>query len=832
MLKQAVVHGLAEAKPQEVVLDLERVASEIANAEQKKALSLESVHTYAFQTVYEQNPLLLNQRLKSNQESAKQFDKAAISVPNIVLNSFQQLKQDSLPLVVAMIAQVYHQIENYTDELAKTLKDHAPTSDAVKAVIATNPVEKNYFFLPYQLVRTLLNFGSISDDFEADKFGRATSELRTFCFRLYFNRETDKVKGEQINLLTTFVGQEKDLDEHSVEINAFENCFYWQHDKKEFLGFTIGAEFRKLLLMLMSEMKDGGKLRQIMPYTRIDWHFLHFLPQRNNLRQMYLFIKSNIYNNSVLREQSSFEYSLDDLKRFMGVIQDSHYADNDAHFVRDKIRKVVADLSKTPGCEYSVDISTRSIKTPGGLKKKLIKFNVVIKRSFLDSHKAILKHIKATTNVSNFKNDWLIFSCIRYCTVEQLCARIDAAYSKFIGAQKKVGLSKKYDHLTVETQISRFLSDDLQKYWQELAASMFVENPYSSHSRLVKKVVVGESATKILSSPAAQIIQSKKRGRPRKDQSTAPLPKLSPKEKDLYDQYNAKIEAEKLKAKEAKGQTNTDLVEENTQVVPPESMEPPVPVQQDLLAEEENNVIVFPKEHVLSDADRMADEVAQATAEQAENLETDYRIDAPANFSAPPPVVEDAQWETYSENEVSMEINRDAFDLEGLETFIINTDNLLEHLQPVNGNTDHYVWVNDYLEHMNDDHQSDANSLFYDLFNLTAILNIIEHDNKQFQSRNVKYIDLYREKLNIVFQTLFKFYGTYEQRNDQASVYAFLVEKTAEILFESSEISPDQRMFTRGLFVRLAEMVKAEKKVSIKEFYSLRGQCVAYPFTE
>ena len=822
MLKQAVLSGLAEAKHQEVVLDLERVASEIADAEQKKTLSLESVHTCAFQTVYEQNPLLLNQRLKSNLESAKQFDKVAISVPNIVLNSFYQTKQDSLPLIVAMIAQVYHQIENYTDELAKILKDHSPTSDTVKAFIATNPVEKNWFFLPYQLVRTLLNFGSISDDFEADKFGRATSELRTFCFHLYFNRETHKLKGEQIDLLTTFVKKEKDLDEHSVEINAFENCFYWQQDKKEFLGFTIGAEFRKLLLMLMSEVKDGRKLRQIMPYTRIDWHFLHFLPQRNNLRQMYLFIKSNIYNNSVLREQSSFEYSLDDLKQFMGVIQDSHYADNDAHFIRDKIRKVVADLTATPGCEYSVDISTRYIKTPGGLKKKLIKFNVVIKRSFIDDHTAILKHIKATTNVSNFKNDWLIFSCIRYCTVEQLCARIDVAYSKFIGAQKKVGLSKKYDHLTVETQISRFLSDDLQKYWQELAVSMFIENPFSSYSRLMKKVVASESVKKIVSSPAAQIVQSKKRGRPRKDQSTAPLPKLSPKEKKLFDEYSAKFEVEKLNAKEAKGQTDTDLVEENTQVVQAETQEQPVPDQND-------NVIVFPKDHILSDADRIADEVAQATAE---NLETDYRIDAPANFSAPPPVVEDAQWETYSENEVSMEINRDAFDLEGMDTFIINKDNLVEHLQPVNGNTDHYAWVNDYLEHMNDNHQSDANSLFYDLFTLAALLNIIEHDNKQFQSRNVKYIDLYREKLNIVLQTLFKFYGTYEQRNDQASVYVFLVEKTAEILFESSEISPDQRMFTRGLFVRLAETVKAEKKVSIKEFYSLRGQCVAYPYTE
>ena len=133
---------------------------------------------------------------------------------------------------------------------------------------------------------------------------------------------------------------------------------------------------------------------------------------------------------------------------------------------------------------------------------------------------------------------------------------------------------------------------------------------------------------------------------------------------------------------------------------------------------------------------------------------------------------------------------------------------------------------------MNVDHQSDANSLFYDLFNLTAIFNIIEHNNKLFQSRNVKCIDLYREKLNIVLQTLFKFYGTYKQRNDQASVYAFFVEKTAEFLFESSEFSPDQRMFTRTLFVQLAETVKTEKKISTKEFYSLRGQCVAYPFSE
>lgn len=818
MLKQGVVSGLAEAIHQEVVLDLERVTSEIANAEQKKVLSLESVHTYAFQKVYEQNPLLLNQRIKSNQESAKQFDKATICVPNIVLNSFQQLKQDSLPLVVAMIAQVYNQIEKYTDELAKALKDHAATSDAVKAVIATNPIEKNYFFLPYQLVRTLLNFESISDDFEADKFGRATNELRTFCFRLYFNRKTNNEVGEQINLLTSFMGKERDLDDHSVEINAFENCFYWQNKKKEFLGFTIGAEFRKLLLMLMSEMKDGAKLRQILPYTRVDWHFLHYLPQRNNLRQMYLFIKSNIYNNSVLREQASFEYSLDELKLFMGVVQDSHYADNDAHFVRDKIRNVVADLSKMPGCEYTIDISTRSTKTPGGLKQKLVKFNVVSKRTFTDSHKAILRHIKATTNVSNFKNDWLIFSCIRYCTVEQLCARIDSAYSKFVGAQKNVGLSKKYDHLTIETQISRFLSDELQKYWQELAASMFIENPRSSYSRLVKKIVDTESsANKIYSSPATQIVQTKKRGRPPKNPVENPLPKNLSKDERRFIE---KLEAEKRKAKEAKAKADTDLVEENTQVVQAETQEKPV--QQDLLADQENNVIVFPKEQVLSDADRMADEIAQAKTQNEDDLETDF-LSVPSNFTAPPPV-EVAPWDAYSENEV--------YDLDGMDTFIINADNLIEHLQPVNGNTDHYVWVNDYLEHMNDDHQSDANSLFYDLFNLTAIFNTIEHNNKLFQSRNVKCIDLYREKLNIVFQTLFKFYGTYKQRNDQASAYGYLVEKTAEFLFESSEFSPDQRMFTRALFVQLAELVRTEKKISTKEFYSLRGQCVAYPFSE
>lgn len=828
MLKQDVVDCLAAAIPQEIVLDLERSEMEIANADQKKILSLESETTFAFQSIYEKNSLVLNQRLKSNQESAKQFNKVNLSVPNLVLNNFQQLRQDTMPLVVAMMAQVYSQMEQYTDTLTKALKNNAPASKEIQALIAQNPIEKNYFFLPYQLVRTLLNFSSISDDFEADKFGRATNELRNFFFRLYFNREAGKGKDEQLNLMTTFVGQDKDIVEESVEVYAFENCFYWQHERKEYLGFTIGADFRNLLLSLLNEVKDGNKFRQVLPYTRIDWHFLHFLPQRNNLRQMYLFIKSNIYNNSSLRvEEASFEYSLDDLKRFMGVTQDSHYADNDGHFVRDKIRKVLKDLEKTPGCEYNVNITTRAIKTPGGLKQKLINFNVQIKKSFTDSHKAILKHIKTTTKVSNFKNDWLIFSCIRYCTVEQLCARIDLAYGKFLGVQKNLGISKKYDHLTIETQVSRFLSDDLQKYWQELASNMLVVNPLSSRSRLMKEVAVGkDKQAKIFSSPAVQLVPSKKRGRPPKDKTTVPLPKMSSDEKKLYKELNEKIDLADAKSST---ETQVDAVEETTQAVQPETKKAAVLVQQELLVEQRDNVIVFPKDQVISEEDQIADAIAQANAESVQELDNDYRVTAPANFPAPPHV-DAAPWEAYSENEVKMELSEDAYNLESIDTFIINTDNLRDHLQPVNGNTDHYAWVNDYLEHMNDQHQSDANSLFYDLFNLTAILNIIEHDNKQFQSRYVKYIDLYREKLNIVFQTLLKFYGTYEQRNDQTSVYSFLVEKTAEILFESSDISTDQRMFARSLFVRLAEVVKAEKKVSLKEFYSLRGQCVAYPF--
>lgn len=826
MQKQAVVDGIALAYPQDVVLGKTTVLPEDVNGQPKKSLTLEDGDTYRFQAVYEQNKLLLSQRLKSNQLSAEQFKKTvAVAVPNLVLNNFQQLKHDSLPLIVAMIAQVYNQLENYTDNLAKALKEHSPTSDVVKELTESNPVEKNYFFLPYDLVRTLLNFDSIDKDFEVNKFVRSIREILEFSFPIYFNRAESNPKDAQYNLLTSFVGNDLNLHKEAANVQAFENCFYWVEDKSEYMCFTIAPEFRNLLRMILNEVKDGNTLRQVLPYTRIDWHFLHFLPQRNNIRQMYLFIKSNIYNHANrLVKSASIEYKLSDLKRFMGVDKESHYAENDSHFVRDKIRNVVEELSDTPGCEYTITISKRTIKTPGGLKDQIITFNVKMKRSFEDSLKAILKHIKVISNEETFKNDWLIVSCLRYCTEEQLSARIDQAWGKFIGMQKKAG--KKYEGLPSNSHFSRFLYNDLHRYWGKLAESMFIENPRSSYSRLVKKIVDTESsANKIYSSPATQIVQTKKRGRPPKNPVENPLPKnLSKDERKFIE----KFEAEKRKAKEAKAKADTDLVEENTQVVQAETQEKPV--QQDLLADQENNVIVFPKEQVLSDADRMADEIAQAKTQNEDDLETDFQS-VPSNFTAPPPV-EVAPWDAYSENEVSMELSPDAYDLDGMDTFIINTDNLVEHLQPVNGNTDHYVWVNDYLEHMNDDHQSDANSLFYDLFNLTAILNIIEHDNKQFQSRNVKYIDLYREKLNIVFQTLFKFYGTYEQRNDQASVYAFLVEKTAEILFESSEISPEQRMFTRGLFVQLAEAVKAEKKVSMKEFYSLRGQCVAYPFTE
>lgn len=831
MLKQAVVDGIALDIPQEVVLDLKSmVPVRDCNGQPIKRISLVDEQTHAFQLVYEKHKPLLNQRLESNKESAQQFEKVTVSVPNIVLNSFQQLKQDSLPLIVAMLAQVYHQVDKYHNELAKALKDNSPTSDTIKSLVATNPVDKNFFFLPYHLVGTLLNFQTIDLESQVDKFTRASAEIRKFVFPLHFNVKRHVEKGEQNHLLTTLVGNLDDLHEGTINAQAFENCFYWVHDKKEYMGFTIAPDFRNLLLLLMGELTDGSKISQLLPYTRIDWHFLRFLPARNNIRQMYLFIKSNIYNtkNKMRVQEATFEYSLDDLKRFMGVDKESCYSGGDAHFVRDKIRNAVAELSKTPGCEYNITISKRNIKTPGGLKKQIIEFDVKVKRSFVDSHKAVLKHIKMVTNADGFNNDWLVFSCIRYCTVEQLCARIDSAYKGFLNAQKKLGLSKKFDHLTIETQINRYLSDDLQKYWQELAAAMVVENPHSSHSRLLKKVAIGEGEqTKIFSSPAAQAVQARKRGRPRKDQSTAPKVKLSKEERELLE----KMEAAKLKEK-AVPADDTGSVEENTQEIQSETIKPPVLVQQDLLSDQnDDNVIVFPKDQVISEEDQIADEIAQANAEQAQELENDYRVDAPANFTAPPPV-EIAPWEAYNEHEVGMEMNHDAYSLEDFETFIINTDNLVEHLQPVNGNTDHYAWVNDYLEHMNNDHQSDINSLFYDLFNLTAILNIIEHDNKQFQSRYVKYIDLYREKLNIVFQTLFKFYGTYEQRNDQTSVYSYLVEKTAEFLFESPDISPEQRMFTRGLFVRLAEAIKAEKRISLKEFYSLRGQCVAYPFTE
>lgn len=776
--------------------------------EQKKRYPLMSDDTLAFETVYQQNCQFLRSRLNENISiTNKQLNKSVISCPNLVLNSFSLANPDALSLAIVMLSQVYTEVEEYADGLTKIIrrlgKDHEKSITALK----NNPVEKNWFFLPYSLVRTLLNSDSIGDSYEPTRFARAIHDIRYFNIPMFYSRNVKK-PGEQLELITTLVGKNIALDVSVENILGFENVFYWldSNTKEEYLAFTISPEFRNLLLLCVEYASQANeRFAKILPYSKIDWQYLHYLPNRNSIRQMYLFIKSNMVNFGKIKYiAQSFEYSIDELRKIMGINETSHYFSNDSHFVRDKIRKVITELSNERGFEYDIKIETRNIQTPGGRKEKRVKFTVELNLYFNRNMKETLAFI-SSLGLSSFNNDALILSCLRYCSAGTLNTHIKTAYDKFMGLMKVQSKKDKeeYTDFTADSQICRFISSELTKFWQSLANQMFIKN---SHSRLHRDISeVAEKKTNsdkhIITSSPVLALQKKGRGRPRKTvESSKKLDgvKLSKDEQKIYDELEEQIKLKHKKEVEAnKSQDETN--QDHSQV-----------------------------------SDQGAVDAEQVNLAPDDNINFDDNLLVkPTNFnlgpSTPNSPIENI-WDGYSDQDIPEPMDFTLDDQIG--TFSINTDNLKSFLIPINGRTDHYAFVDDYLEHIANHQNSEAQQTFYSVFSLSNILNMCEQGNPDLINRSLIHIDLYKEKLNIVLQTLNVCFGTSVQRNDLTSYQSFALEIAVEhFSMNAIALANGERIFTQKFFVQLADKVKNEKKLPPLKALFLCGQCVAYPFT-
>lgn len=776
----------------------------VVSAELKKQSPLISEHTVAFDAVYKTNTQFLRSRLNANITiTNKQLNKSAISCPNLLLNGFSFSNPDALPLAIAMFSQVYTEIEEYADGLTKNLHKFGREHEKTVSLLSNNPVEKNWFFLPYSLVRTLLNFDSLTPEYEPTKFERAVSDIRIFNFPMFYNRNVKK-QGEQLELITSLVGKTIAAEVAVENLMAFENVFYWldSSSREEYLCFTISPEFRNLLLLIVEYANQSNeRFAKILPYSKIDWQYLHYLPHRNNIRQMYLFIKSNMVNFSKIKYMpQSFEYSTDELKKLMNIPQTSHYYNNDSHFVRDKIRNVITELMEERGFEYDIVIDARNIKTPGGKKEKRLKFTVTLNRSFDSGMRTALNFIRSL-GLTGFNNDALILSCLRYCSAEILNREIKSSYEKFMGllkVQSKKG-KEEYTDFSSDSQICRFISSELTKLWQGLASKTFIKNPHSKTSREISSVVEPskENNLKIVSSNSALALQKKGRGRPKKNVETSKLDgvKLSADEKKIYDEYEQEINLKRAEEAEKAKLAQIEL----------ENVDSPVSVDDSESANQQSMI--------------------------DEHLNHNIGLDniPPTNFNGGPLLPDENIWEGY--NDIDVPNN---FVDQGIEigTFSITTENLKSFLIPINGKTDHYEFVDDYIENVANPNNSEAQQIFYTVFSLSNILNMCEQGNQELKNRSLVHIDLYKEKLNIVLQTLNVCFGTSVQRNDLTSYQSFALEIAVDhFSMNTIAIANGERIFTQKFFVQLADKVKNEKKLSPLKALFLCGQCVAYPFS-
>lgn len=760
----------------------------VVTADYKKSSPLASVETLVFDHLFKENSIFLSKRLKENISIAnKQITKSAISCPNIVLNGFSLSKADALPLAIAMFSQIYTEAEQFTDELSKTLHKFSSDHEKTIALMENNPVEKNWFFLPYSLVRTLLNFDFITDDYEPSKFERAVKEIRVINFPLLYNRNVKNK--EEPQFLTSLIGKDVSIDTVTENILAFENVFYWldSNTKEEYLCFTISPEFRNLLMIVMDyAVEKNEQFAKLLPFSKIDWHYLHYLPSRNNLRQMYLFIRANMVNFSKLRNVSQqFEYSTDELKMLMQIDETSHYFNNDSHFLRDKIRKVVVELMQVRGFEYDIEITTRNIRTPGGKKQKLVKFTVTLARTFRDGMSQVLSFIKSLS-LSGFNNDFLLLSCLRYCSADMLCTYIKSSYDKFIGLTKIQSKKDKdeYVDFSSDSQICRFISSELTKLWKDLASKMFIVNKHSKCSREIDQVFSvstkkAEKNHKILcSSDVFNALQSKG-GRPKKT-------------KKVHHNYKAILSQYKLSKPEK------DFFKKITAIHHTDDQLAPSSTSKNTTIDQSPGLLELDVHPIESEV-------------QLDSFATE-----PLNFHGGP----SPNWEGL-DNQFS-----------DIGTFSVTTQNLKSFLIPVNGKTDHFNFVDDYLEYLTHPDLSECQQIFYTIFSLSNILNMCEHGNPELQSRSILNVDLYKEKLNIVLQTLNVCFGTSVQRNDPTSYQAFAINIAVKHFTENmTAIANGERIFTQKFFVQLADAVKVEKKLPILEALFIYGQCVAYPFS-
>lgn len=743
--------------------------------EGSKKDGFKDLQSVCFDRIYHQNREAFDSSISTSvKEVNTNFQKVVVHCPSLVLNSLSILKQDTLPLVVAMFSLVYQRIESYFAD-PKNSSDEINNSTSL--LTPGNPIFDNWFFVPYSLVRQLLNFDSIRDDYEVQKFLNTTSEIKELYFPLLFSKEKGDVT-ESDKLLTKFLKRDTSVVKETLELKAFENVFGWTSSKststgtgdEHFLVFTLSQAFRNLLLYFMQNASDSKEaIQSILPYTKIDWHFLRFLPQKNNLRQMYLFIRTNLHAKQELPVQAvEFEYSYKELHQIFGISENSHYATNDSHFIRDKIRNVTDELSKTVGCEYDIVIRTKS-KTIAGTKYKSVVFKVSLKSSVYTALMNIRNYLKNECDIPRFSNNWLLISCLRYCSTDEIKKQIEKYKGTFNGSK---ALQKLKDNDTytnsISDQLAAYINKNLLKFWQLKATSMYYVNSYSEVSKATGQVIYKDkSKKKIATLNPSQ--PTKPRGRPKKNQNEVSLEENKQQTGDKDELHNANFGEDEAHKQNAHS-NNLDSAFETSQMT------------------------------------------------------LDGENKGPGNYSS----------ESYENQFLQQhyEENLSIFGETGVATFSVNKDNLINFVV----SKDNKQWVQDYLQSI----EKDSTSLFNTMISIQTIINTVEYKNELLKNRHVSCIDLYKEKMDIVVSMLRQFFGTIDQRDDKSSIHYIIsslaLEKYSEQLLDLALNDEEVFILDKKYFAQLIASYRNSqnqiKDSDNKIIQSLLGQCVAYPFVK